>query len=101
MYYTTASTITKQSGKTLVRATNGALKARQLYPGDKTVFDLEFEMSSRTDLDNHYAGDRDNSFSYTDTAPGGGTYTVVYTGPPQYQWQPGGWWRARVKFEEV
>ena len=100
LYYTESSSISTQDGKLSVRATNGALKMRQLYPGDKAMLDLEFEQATRTAIDGHYATDRDVSFEYTDPVTSS-AYTVVYAGPPQWQAQPGGWWKCRVKLLEV
>lgn len=102
MYYTESSSIGTADGRLLVRASNGALKVRQLYPSDKLAFDLEFELLSaaKSTLDGHYATDRDASFTYTDPATST-AYTVVYAGPIQYAPQPGGWWKARVRLEQV
>ncbi len=102
LYYTPNSRIDYRDGKTPVRATNGALKMRQLYPSDKIDFDLEFECSAsqKSSIDSHYSGDRDNEFSYTDPVTTV-AHTVRYLGPPQPAPQPGGWWVVRVTLAKV
>jgi hypothetical protein len=102
LYYLENSSIEVADGKAHVRATNGTLKTRQLYPADKRSFDLSFGCTAaqKSSIDSHYSGDRDNSFSYTDPATST-AYTVRYTNPPQPQPQPGGWWIVRVQMMEA
>lgn len=97
-----SSTATRLHGFIPVRATNGDLKVRKTMSGEKMEFDVVHELTSaqKTTLEGHYTGDKLNSFSFT--WPTTGTaYTVRYTSAPQYQEQPGGWYKARVKLAEA
>lgn len=95
------SRVLRLDGYTPVRATNGALKVRKLMAGEKAEFDLVHEISAgqRATLESHYQGDKLNSFSFA--WPTGGSYTVRYLAAPQYDEQPGGWFKARVRLGEV
>lgn len=89
--------------RTLVRATNGALKVRRLHGTEKVRISIEHWLSSadKTTLDAHYDANLDASFSYTWPGSGSPTYTVVYAAKPRYEEMPGGWFRAFVLLEEA
>ncbi len=97
------SRFNKLDGRLALRASNGILKSRKLYPADKLEFALEHELTSaqKTSLDSHYSTDGLNSFPYTWPGVGTPTYTVRYLGAPQYQEMPGGWYKASVKLGEA
>lgn len=97
-----SSVAVRLDGYIPVRASNGTLKVRKMMSSDKMEFSLDHEINSaqKTSLENHYAADKTNSFSYTWPGVGGGTYTVKYVMAPQYQEQPGGWYKAKVSLAE-
>lgn len=104
LQYTTSLTVDRRDGRVDVRATNGALKSRLLYPADKRTFVVQHELSStaRQTLDTFYTNNRDLSFYYT--PPGEATvYTVRFVGPPTFVPIGTGlqWWSAQVRMSEV
>lgn len=89
-----------RDGRELVRASNGALKTRVMYSGDKKVFTLLhiFGTSSKSTLDSFYGTNRLLTWTL---AFDGGTSTCVFAGPPQYKPQPGSIYSVTVTAEEV
>ena len=85
----------------LVRATNGALKMRQMHSSEKLRFVLKHDLSSaqKSSLDSHYTNNKSASFAYT--WPGGSSYTVMYAARPSYTVFPSGYAVASVVLEEV
>jgi hypothetical protein len=62
------------------RAVDGTLRLRRLYAAEKTTFELvlgPLTSSELAELVAHYAGDRDNAFSYT-WPEDSSTYTCRY-----------------------
>ncbi len=102
--YTTGLMIDRRDGRVDVRATNGALKSRLLYPSDKRNFQIQHELDStaRQTLETFYTNNRDLSIYYT--PPGETTqYTVRFMGPPLFTPMGTGlqWWVAQVRLSEV
>ena len=80
-------------GRELERATNGALRGRQLFTAVKSVFSITHPMLDATDLATfkaHYASNLALSFTYVNVVDGV-SYTCVYGTPePSYSPEPGG-----------
>jgi hypothetical protein len=98
---TANSKASSDDGRIHVRATNGALKVREMFTAIKRTFNVEhyLTVADKQTLDSFYSTDKNNdvSFKWVD----GVTYTVRFIGPPQYFDQVGGWYRANVTLGEV
>lgn len=86
-----------------VRATNLALKVRELASADKIRFELEHKLGTadRTTLANFYGTNRNLDVTYVWPGIEGGTHTVRFASSPQYDRLPGLNILARVVLEEV
>jgi hypothetical protein len=98
--FSAGSVAEPMDGRQLVRATNGALKTRVLYTGDKQTFTLERVLNSteKTTLVNFYGTNRLLSFTLVFD---GGTSTCVFSEPPKYAPLPGSNYTVTVKADEV
>lgn len=79
------STQVAASGVEPLRATNGALKVRRMWSGDKKTFELGHLLTAteKETLDAFYAAEKDADVSYISPWDGT-TYTVRFVAPPQY-----------------
>jgi hypothetical protein len=96
-----SSTTQRDGGQQPQRATNGTLKMRRLFAGEKTDFEIQHALSDaeRTALEAFYQAERDAAVSLwwpEDQA----TYSVLFAAPPQYL-RRHGWWEARVRLMQV
>lgn len=98
---TQASSYSTESGIATQRATNGTLRARTFFPGDKRNFDLHHFLSAaeRDALLTFYAANRLLDVDYTDPSTGT-THTVRFAEAPQSTPLPP-WWEVRVQLREV
>lgn len=89
------------SGHETVRATNGALRVRRAFTGEKRNWTLLFFLDNtrRDTLDDHYTDNKDAQFSFV-WPDDGVTYTASYAGPPQYTREGPDFSRARVVLME-
>lgn len=96
----TETEIVTQDGRQVVRATNGAAKARILFSSDKQTFRLVHRLKAAewTTLNTFYGSNRGTSFTL---AIGGGTSTCIFAEPPQKKLLPGGLYSVQVSAEEV
>ncbi|HRZ02388.1 MAG TPA: hypothetical protein P5024_12585 [Burkholderiaceae bacterium] len=94
------STPTPASGREVARATNGALRVRDLYSADKTRFELVHRLTQaeRNTLLSFYTTNKDLDLDLTWD---GTVYTCRFAGRPQILWRPGNWYEARVVLEQV
>lgn len=85
-----------------VRATNGALKVRCLYPAEKQSFEIANWLTSaqRTTLEGFYAANKAENVTLV-TPWDGASYTVRFVAAPVYEWQYVDRWIARVRMFEV
>lgn len=100
---TAALTETPNDGRQVVRATNGVAKTRVLASSTKLSFAIEHRLSGsdKSTLQTFYGSNSGTSFDYVHPF-GTSTYTCVFGAPAvQFDPQPGGWWLATVKLEEV
>jgi hypothetical protein len=104
-YPTTGLTVATQTqrldGLVGVRATNGALKVRKTMSGEKYEWDIEHELSltNKDALETFYQANKLINFDFT--YPGGSLYTCRFLAAPIAQYQPGGWYKVRVRIAEV
>lgn len=79
------STAVTASGVEPLRATNGALKVRRMWPADKATFQIGHVLTTaeKTTLDAFYAAEKDADVSYVSPWDST-TYTVRFVAPPQY-----------------
>jgi hypothetical protein len=89
-----------QDGRLLVRASNGALKTRVMFSGDKKAYTLLhwFGTGSKSTLDSFYGTNRLLSWTLVFD---GGTSTCVFAAPPKYEPLPGSLYNVTVTAEEV
>ena len=89
-----------KDGRELVRATNGTLKTRVLYAGDKKDFTLQHRLKSTdaTTLTNFYGTNRTASWTLVFD---GGTSTCVFSAPPKFEPLPGSIYNVTVTASEV
>jgi hypothetical protein len=95
------STALPESGIEPERATNGALKHRRLWPGDKVSFEIGHVLNAAdlATLVAFYATNKDLDVTYR--WPGDGqTYTVRFAAPPRYTRRTTRW-EVRVRLAEV
>lgn len=95
------STATPQSGVDPVRATNGLLHMRRLWPDDKHSFEVAHVLSlaERADYAAFYAANKNADITYT--WPGDSQVrTVRFAAPPQYR-RLTQHAEVRVRLEEV
>ncbi len=100
---TMATRDTIEDGRSVLRATNGALKVRRLYAADTKRFDLEHRLSAsdKSTLDTFYGTNADLDVTYVYPADGA-SYTVRFVAAPAHQVQPGkAAWITRVQLAEV
>lgn len=90
------------SGRTAVRATNGALKVRALYSSEKATIELEHELTAAqaTSLDSFYGTNKDLDVTFTWPQPVE-NYTVRFVAKPRHDPQPGGWFKTYVTLLQV
>lgn len=93
---------TPLESRSIVRATNGALKIRALHTSEKYTFTLQHKLTVAQygTLTDHYGSNTYGTFSYVWPGTAGGTHTVMYGARPDGQ-QRGGWIMATVRLEEV
>lgn len=89
------------SGVEPLRATNGALKTRRMWPADKTTFEIGhlLTVAERATLDAFYAAEKDADVSYVSPWDGA-TYTVRFVAPPRYVKRLTRW-EVRVSMQQV
>jgi hypothetical protein len=94
------STMTSESGVEPARATNGTLRTRRLWAGDKATFDLGHTLSAaeKATYDAFYAANKDLDVTYA--WPKGGSFTVRFAAPPRYV-PVGQRFEVRVRLLEV
>lgn len=91
---------TTANGREVRRATNGALRIRDLYSADKSGFDLRHRLTQaeRNTLMSFYAANKDLDLTLTWD---GTAYTCRFAAAPQVLWRPGNWYEVRVQLEQV
>lgn len=85
------------------RAEDGSGRARALHSAEKRRWTLKHPYltgGQKATLDAHYAAHRLAPFDYACPAAGA-TFSVLYTGAPKYEVQPGGHYVVTVDLEEA
>lgn len=89
-------------GLTLTRASNGAVRGRNLFTARKSTFKLlmpYLTSAQKTTLVSFYDTNRNLSFNLTWID--GAVYVVLFSEPPRLMPHPGGWFDASVSLTEV
>lgn len=85
------------------RAEDGTARGRSFYSSDKAKFSLEhpwLTAAQKTTLDNFYSANRLLAFDYA-SGMSGATHSCLFSRPPAYIYQRGGYWTAKVEMEVV
>lgn len=96
-----ASSTERDAGLQTARATNGALRVRNLYPADKANFNIVhwLTQAEKDSLDTFYAANKLLDVEYTDPSDSE-VYTVRFAAAPQpVDMTP--YWEVRVSLREV
>lgn len=85
------------------RAGDGSARGRSLYSSDKARFSLEhpwLTAAQKSTLSAFYTANRLIPFNYI-SGMSGATHSCLFSKPPAYTYQRGGYWTAKVEMEEV
>lgn len=85
------------------RAEDGTARGRSFYVCDKARFSLEhpwLTSSQKTTLAAFYSSNRLIAFDYV-SGMSGATHSCLFSKPPAYSCQRGGYWTVKVEMEEV
>ncbi len=91
------------NGIEIDRAEDGTARGRSFHSSDKVRFSLDhpwLTSTQKAELAAFYTTNRLIEFDY-ESISSGATHSCLFSKPPAYIYQPGGYWSAKVEMEEA